>query len=420
MKKIPIIVILLYIIASCFSQKANYYKRVFIDAEYFLLYEEYREALPLYIEIYGVQQNNSNVACRIGECYLNIPSEKRKAIPFLEKASKDISDEYKIGYFSEKKAPPEAFYFLGIAYLIDNQIDRAIESFNKYKKYLAPYEKSKLDLANHQLKTCNNAKELINEPIEIEVTNLGKNINSSFANIKPVISANDSVILFTSQLRFYDAIFYSRWLAKKWIPASNITPYLGTDGDVQTCSLSPDGNLLFLSKYDWDNYNIYTSKRENYTWMDIEKFDKTINTNFNETHACITKDGNTIYFVSDREGGAGGKDIYKIKKDEEGLWSEAIILPDIINTKYDEETPIITEDGTLFFSSQGHYNMGGYDIFYAKKKGDTWETPKNIGYPLNTTDDDLNFMPINNGEAGYYSLFKREGFGSYDIYRIEF
>ncbi len=420
MKKILTGLILLLSVVNVFPQKANYYKRLFVDAEYFMLYEEYREALPLYIEIYGVQQNNANVASRVGECYLNIPSEKKKAIPYLEIAIKDISDDYKIGYFTEKKAPPEAYYFLGVAYLIDNQIDKAVEVFQNYKKYLAPYERIKKENADHQIQICKNAKELMNEPIEIDMTNVGKNINSSFANIKPVVSYNDSIILFTSQLRFYDAIFYSRWLANKWIPASNITPYLGTDGDVQTCSVSPDGNTLFLSKYDWDNYNIYTSKSVNYAWTNIEKLENGINTKFNETHACISEDGNTILFVSDRDGGIGGKDIYKIEKNTEGSWTEPVLLSEVINSKYDEETPIITKNGTLFFSSKGHYNMGGYDIFYAKKKGDSWEQPKNIGYPLNTTDDDLNFMPVKNGEEGYYSTFRRDGFGSYDIYKIKF
>lgn len=419
MKKLISILVVLSAIIDLAGQKANYYKNLFIDAEYFMLYEEYKEALPLYIEIYSIQQNNTNVACRIGECYLQMPGEKKNAIAYLEKAIKNISEDYKIGYFSEKKAPSEAYYYLGIAYLINEQIDNALDAFNNYKKYIAPYEKSKKDNVELQIKKCNNAIELMKQPIEIEITNLGKNINSSFANIKPIATSNDSILIFTSQLRFYDAVFYSRWLAGKWIPASNITPYLNANGDIYACSISPDGSTLFISKYDWDNFNIYISKFNNLKWGNIEKFDNILNSNYNETHACISKDGNTIYFISDMPGGIGGKDIYVIKKTD-GIWGAPENIGNKINTPFDEETPIITEDGTLFFSSQGHYNMGGFDIFYSKNNGNTWDDPKNIGYPLNSTDDDIHFMPVKNGEAGYISLLRRDGFGSFDIFRIDF
>ncbi len=421
MRKIFLLFILFLVFPYIFSQKANYFKKIFIDAEYFVLFKEYNEALPLYLEIYNYQQDNLNIAYRIGECYIHISGDKQKALPYLEKAVKSVSNDYKIGYFAEKNAPAEAYYLLGIAYRINNQLNKAVEMFNMYRRILSAVDIDKKHEADYQIEVCNNAKEMMKNPIKFTEINLGNNINTSFSNMNPVVTENDSLIIYISKLRFYDAVFSSRWKDGKWQISSNLTPYFGSDGDLNTCSLSHDGKTLYLSRYDWDNYNIYLSHYENNIWSNIEKLDRKINTiKYNETHACITSDGGKIYFVSDQIGGIGEKDIYYITQDELGNWNDPVNLGPEINTSLNEETPFITENGILYFSSEGHYNIGGYDIFYSEFKNNRWTKPKNIGYPINSTDDDLHFMPIQNGKVAYYSLFRRDGYGSYDIYRIEF
>ena len=145
-----------------------------------------------------------------------------------------------------------------------------------------------------------------------------------------------------------------------------------------------------------------------------------INTSANESHACISDDGLTLYFTSNREGGYGGYDIYKSEIDSKGKWGPAVNLGPEINTIFDETTPFITEDGkTLYFSSKGHFNIGGFDIFSAKKNGDSWSKPENLGFPFNTTDDDIFFFPLKNGSIAYYSKYKETGYGENDIFKIQ-
>ncbi|MCB0381723.1 MAG: PD40 domain-containing protein, partial [Flavobacteriales bacterium] len=146
-----------------------------------------------------------------------------------------------------------------------------------------------------------------------------------------------------------------------------------------------------------------------------------INSKNQETSACFSPDGNTIYFVSNRPDGIGGKDIYKSTKNKDGKWGEAENLGRTINTIDDEDAVFLHADGkTLYFSSKGHKTMGGYDIFKSTYEKGKWSTPENIGYPINTADDDVCFVLTASGEYGYYTSAKLDGKGKRDIYRVSF
>ena len=134
------------------------------------------------------------------------------------------------------------------------------------------------------------------------------------------------------------------------------------------------------------------------------------------------KDGKTLYFTSNRAGGYGGLDIYKSERTRGGDWGPAMNLGPVINSKYNEDTPFITADGnTIYFSSMGHYNMGGYDIFYSTRLDNgQWSKPINAGYPLNTTHDDLFFTPVGDGAYAYYAKYNIDDtYGLMDIYKLE-
>ncbi len=420
MKNILFVFLLLVYTAS--AQKANYFKRLFVDAEYYVLFKEYDEALPLYLDIYNtLNRKSANISYRIGECYLSLPGAKKKALSYLLDAVKDVTTEYEVGFFNENKAPVRAVFLLGKAYRVNYQLDSAINTFSRYKKYVDQDDVVKMREIEHEIQVCYNAKSLMKSPVQFWSTNVGKIINSSFANVRPAVSFNDSNLVYTSRLKFYDAIFHStRQPNGKWGTPVNLSRFVRSDGELLTSSLSPDGKQLFLVRKDIDNYNIYQSVFKEGEWQRHLVPEASLNTKYNETHACFSPDGNTFFFVSDREGGIGGKDIYKIEKNAEGQWGKAMNLGPIINTIYDEETPFLTEDSTLYFSSKGHFNMGGHDIFKATYVDGAFEKPVNMGYPLNTTDDDLFFMPHKNGLGGYYAIFSRDGFGNYDIYRISF
>jgi hypothetical protein len=423
MRKI-LLTALISIIASfaSFSQYKDALKEAFADAEYYVLFEDYNEALSLYLNLYKNGLDNAYINHRIGECYLQIPGQKDKSIPYLEEACKDMTKTIKEGSFKETKAPYGTLFYLACAYQNSNQLDKAIETFEKFKDLVSTEKDYNIDYVYKQIQSCEAARELINNPLNINEINIGALINDEFSNIRPVISSDEKSMVYLSKLKFYDAIFYTKKIDGKWTNPINITPDLNSDGNYYTCFLSHNGETLLLYKDDNFNSDIYISRLNGVKWSTPEKLNKHINSKFQETFASLSCDGKTIYFISDRKGGFGGTDIYKSEFDEKtNDWGEAINLGSEINTPFNEETPIICkEEKILYFSSQGHYNMGGFDIFYSQQLDkNMWSAPSNIGYPINTTDDDLFYYPLEDGKNAYISKYDKDGFGQEDIIRLE-
>ena len=423
MKKVIILAIIsLAVFCKLFSQEEVNLKETFLEAEFYILYEDYPEALTLYQKLANNGFINAYINHRIGECYLHIPGQKHKSISYLKEACKNISDKIKEGSFKETQAPTRTLFYLGDAYQVNNQLNKAIEAYQKFKEALEVQDIYNIDYVDQQIQSCKNAKELMNKPIKIKKTNVGRTINDGFSNINPVVSSDEKSMVYLSKLKFYDAILYSEKIGGNWTAPINITPDIKSDGDYYPCYLSSDGKTLILCRYEIFSGNIYLSKFKEGKWQLPKKLNKNINSKLFETHASLSTDGKTIYFVSDRKEGYGGLDIYKSTFNEAiNDWGKAVNLGTEINTPLDEETPQLSEDGkTLFFSSQGHYNMGGFDIFYANMIGENeWTTPVNIGYPINSTDDDLFFYPVKDGNFAYISTYDEKGFGQKDIYKIE-
>lgn len=421
MKKILILSIFIsFLFGNINAQTKKDLKRAFINGEFSLIYEEYREALPYFLELYDAGRRDANIKHRIGLCYLNIPNEKDKAIKYLEEAVENINTNYSVGNYNEREAPIEAYLYLGRAYRVNNKLKEAIVAFKKYKELLNPNDQEQQKIVDAEITACNNALELSKIPTSIIEKNLGKNINSSFNNINPLVSEDEETIVFVSQLRFYDGIFASKKRDGFWLPARNISLDFDSENPLTPVYLTRDGNTLYLVRNDNDDLNLYTSRFKDGIWGPPVKLNSNINTSASETHACVSDDGLTLYFTSNREGGFGGFDIYRSRIDNEGNWGPPENLGATINTVFDEATPFITEnEETLYFSSQGHFNIGGFDIFTAKIQGTDWGKPENLGLPFNTTDDDLFFFPLKNGEIAYYSKFKETGYGDNDIYRIQ-
>ncbi|MBU8891555.1 MAG: hypothetical protein KOO66_02165 [Bacteroidales bacterium] len=421
MKKILITIIVIFSLSAFVSsQTKKELKRLYINGEFALIYKEYREALPLFIELYNAGRRDANIKHRIGFCYLNIPNQKKSAITYLEDATENISEDYNVGLYTERNAPVETYLYLGMAYRVNNQLQDAINAFNKYKEIVGPEDAEKNKIVDAEIIACKNAQELNKIPTSIIESNLGKNVNSKFNNINPLVSEDEETIVFISELRFYDGIFSSKKRDGRWLPARNISLDFNSENPLFPVYLTKDGNTLYLVSNDNDDFNLYTSRFNNGLWGEVKKLNNSINTSASETHACVSNNGKTLYFTSDRKGGFGGFDIYKSEIDVDGNWQAPLNMGASINTSFDEATPFITEDGqTLYFSSQGHFNIGGFDIFVSKKSGNEWTKPENLGFPFNTTDDDTFFFPLKNGEIAYFSKFKKTGYGDNDIYRIQ-
>ncbi len=405
---------------SLAGQSKSDLRELFVSAEGDMLFEDYPEALPKYLSLLQMFPENFNLYYRIGQCYLNTPGEKDKSIPWLETAAGHINPSYRAGRLRETGVPYDVLYMLANAYRIANDFDRALET---YELFLREVDTEKYDtaLVRFQMQTCDNARIMMRKPVSVVDANLGGTINERFSEFNPVVSADEKTLLFTRELQFYDAIFWSRKINGNWTDPVNLTPQLGVDQDYYTSSLSPDGRTLLMYRVDTYDGNIYMSRLQGEAWSEVEKLNGNINTRYWESHATISSDGKKIYFTSNRKESIGGLDIFVSARDSSGHWGPAVNLGPGINTVYNEETPFLARnDSTLFFSSRGHFNMGGYDIFRSDLGEDgKWSTPVNVGYPLNTTDDDLFFTPVGRGDRGFFARFADDGFGRMDLYSCD-
>jgi hypothetical protein len=404
-----------------FSQGEEKLKSVFVEAESYFLFEEYKDALPLYQRILQSDPENFNINYKVGICYLNDIYQVQKSLPYLEKAVKGISPSSKTNSFREKQAPQEAFFYLGNAYRTNNRLEDAIEAYKQFKLLLDPLVYD-VELVDAQIEACHVAADEESQPMYFISASLGEKINDRFEDYNPVVSGDESILIFTRKLQFYDAVFCARKENGRWTDPMNLTPFFGVDGNTTTTGLSYSGDELLVYRSDNFDGNLYVSKYKNNKWSKLEKLNGNINTKYWESHASLSKDGKTLYFTSNRAGGYGGLDIYKSTRTKGGDWGPAINLGPVINSKYNEDTPFITEDGnTLYFSSMGHYNMGGYDIFYSTRLDNgQWSKPINAGYPLNTTRDDMFFDPVGDGSYAYYAKYDRDDtYGLLDIYKLE-
>jgi len=410
---------------SCFLQAqepTSSANELYLDANSYFFYEDYEEALALYLQVIKEHPRTANLNYRIGICYLNLAGRRSKSIPFLEEASKNTTKNYRENSIKEEKAPLETFYFLGNAYLTNNQLSKSKHAFAIFSE-LTKKDANQYDVPLFELqkKTIESSTALQHAPVNFLLSNLGPNVNDRFSNYSPTVSYNGQVLAFTSKRKFYQAVYVARKSGSGWATPLNITAELETDQNLQTLSLNYDGTDLYLYKDDNRDGNIYVSHYRNGRWNPIEPLGPNINTKYWEASACISPNGKTLYFSSNREGGFGELDIYKSNLQPNGAWGPAINLGKEINTQFNETNPKLTASGeTLFFSSDGYLGAGGYDIYFTSLLStNLWSKPENLGYPINTTDDDMDFMPIEDGQYGLISRFDSDSYGEMDLFKIE-
>lgn len=386
----------------------------------------YKLALDPYLEANKFNPNNALLNYKIGKSYL-YSNYKLKSIPYLEKALKLNPD-----------VDPQIHFVLGKAYHLDMQWDKAIEQFKLFQRTLTNVSEFADLIAevNKHIEECLNGKELVKNPVRVFIDNVGPEINSQYPDYGPVISADESVMLFTSRRPTttgggidpvinepFEDIYISTKVNGKWGVAQNMGKPINTDDHDANSGLSADGQkfLIYIGK---NNGDLYEAELKGDSWSKPEHMNDNINTKYHESSACYSPDGKMVYFVSDKpDGSMGDRDIYVSTKNAKGKWDKAVNLGPTINTKYGEEGVFIHPDGkTMYFSSQGHKSMGGYDIFKSvyDEKTKTWSEPENLGYPVNTPDDDVFFVVSASGKHGYYASFNANGYGEKDIYMVTF
>lgn len=421
----------------------NEFRREFEEGNRLIEEKFYNQALTVWLKLQAEVPMTSNINYKVGLCYLNSNYNKAQALPFLEVAANKIEKNW--DYFDPftEGAPLEALFYLGQAYHLNGQLDDAIAQFGKFKAsvnkkhYLLP-------LAERYVEWCENAKVLMNDPINCKIENIGSRINGEYSDYSPVLSVDEGSLFFTSRRirkdssnrgytsdldgKYYEDIYIAyKDLNGNWMEPEIFQYSSRPDEHEATINVSIDGQTLFIYKQE-GNGDIFQSQLIGDTWTYPEKLGSDINTDkYWETHVTMSADGNTLYFVSDRKGGLGGRDIYRCIKLPTGEWSKALNVGAPVNTPYDEDAPFLHPDGvTLYFSSNGHRTMGGFDVFKStlQKNDDNpngvWTEPINIGYPINTVDDDIFYVTSADDKRAYYASIKAEGEGEKDIYMITF
>lgn len=436
MRKITFLFVL--VLVSVFAKSQNdkkTYREKFIQGNYLMLENNYELALKYFKEAFLIDSSSANINYKLGLCYLQSASQKNKAVQHLEKAVQNVIHNYNPEDPNEKKASELAYYSLGEAYRLNYNFIASYVYFKKFKDIVGEKNQALIKDIDNQLLKNTNAQEFTKDTARVLIVNLGDSVNSSFPDYSPVISADESTLIFTSRRsgstggektdddKYLEDIYVC--YKKKdgtWSSAKSIGATINTSGNEANIGLSPEGNQLFVYK-DINGGDIYVSHLEGDTWSSLFPIGNTINSPDWETHASIAVDGSTLYFVSNRkEGGYGGRDIWRCVKLPNGQWSLPVNLGPTINTASDEDAPFLHPDGvTLFFSSTGHKNMGGFDVFKSTKSEEgKWSEPENLRAPINTPDDDIFYVQSADGKRGYVSSIRKNGLGEKDIYRIDF
>lgn len=419
MNKIALLVICIFFFNTCLNAQGISEK----TANDYFLKNNFEQALKEYQNLLKNDPTNDKYRYRIAVCYLNTNIDKTKAIEYLEQAVKN------------ERADANTYYLLGRAYHFANRFDEAINMYETFKKISAgtPYNIKDVE---KQIEYCYNAKELVKYPIDVTFQNLDENINSKFSDYYPFVPTDQSYIAFNtrrddgssknSEGKYKSEVYIAKEKNGKFTRAKSIGSNVNKfDGDEEIIGMSADGKLmLFLFDNEEEGFgDIFIGHFDGKEVSKLTKMGKEVNSKYTEIAASLSSDGESVYFASDRPGGFGGIDLYVTKKLPNNEWSAPQNLGPTINTPEDEDFPNISPDGkTLYFSSKGHTSMGGYDIFKAEWDAEkrTWTNLQNIGYPINTADDNMNLRISETGRYGYISALREGGFGDLDIYRVTF
>ncbi|MFN3839455.1 MAG: OmpA family protein [Cyclobacteriaceae bacterium] len=331
-------------------------------------------------------------------------------------------------------------FWIGQSYQYGLEFDKAIDFYNRYKQRLAKRpnylgnDRVSPAVVDRAIYECENGKEYVANPKSFSIVNIGREINSEWDDYAPVFNESEDQVIFTSRRRDgnmnqnvdldnkpFEDIFIARKVNGRWQPAENIGSPINTPYHDSNLALSADGQTLFIYTDEGGGDIYYSDRQANGVWGAPVPLPGIINSSYEEKSITISSDEKTLYFSSNRPGGYGGLDIYRATKDAKGEWSNVKNMGPKINTEYDDDGPFIDYDGkTLYFSSKGRKGMGGFDIYKSvfDQATNEWSEPENLGYPINTPDNDIYFVSTKDGKRAYYSSVREDGLGYDDIFMI--
>ncbi|MCI1751487.1 MAG: hypothetical protein LKM36_01080 [Flavobacteriales bacterium] len=396
--------------------------RMLEEARSFAYGEQWADAYMLYKGLLPIDTTFADVYQEAAMCELRLPGMR------------DLAD----GHFeiAARLGNTEAVYHMALARHRQQRFDEEIALLEQYGK-MRDRDTDPADV-DRQMQIAKYAKLMTARPVDLRIRNLGTNINSPAHDYCPIITAEGNTMYFTSRRKGtmgslkdasgqeFEDIYTATSTNGEWATAANVGAPLNTEAQDATVGLGKDGNEMIIYRADATmlDGDLFIASKLQGRWQEPVRMTDAINSDAHEPSATISPDGAEIYFSSDRAGGFGGRDLYRIRRLPNGEWSLPLNLGPKINTQFDEDAPFMHSDGTtLFFSSNGHNTMGGFDIFKASLTDpdlNTWATPENMGYPLNTVNDDIYFCLSADGRTGYFSSERPNGLGGQDIYQAIF
>ena len=390
--------------------------------------ENFTAALDMLMKAQNFNPDNALLNWMVGFSKFHLKPQSDECIKYLEKANQ-----------LNPTVDLQMKYILGWAYQLHYRFDDALKAYNEYKTMLQNNKGTmafQLEDINKKIDECNVGKRLMANPSRVFIDNLGSHVNSAYPDYSAYISTDEATLIFTSRRKYKDnqktdgddgGFFEDLYICYKkngeWTDPVNMgAPINEEEFHEATAGLSPDGTSLYIYEHHGKGGgDVFVSHLQGTVWSKPEKMNKNINSDSRETTVTESFDGKILYFISNKSGGLGFGDIYMTTKDAKGNWGPSVNVGQPLNTKYAEEGLFMIPDGkTLYFSSKGYGSMGGYDIFKTVLENGKWSTPENLGYPVNSPDDDVYFAISGSGRRGYYASAKDGGYGEKDIYMITF
>lgn len=362
-------------------------------------------------------------------CWAQYSVDNKKAVAEFEKGQMLLSTDpdRAFGHFAKalkyEAAFPEVHLTMADWYLHHDSLDRAEESLQTFLRLDKGRHKRWAAGAEYDLRCIDFRRQALANPVPFDPQNMGAGVNSPDDEYLPTLSADGKTLIFTRYNRpsMAEDFFQSRYADGRWGKAVRMAePLNSTENEGAGC-ISQDGRILYFTACGRQDgagrCDLYISYRKGAGWSVPQNLGPAVNTSAWESMPCLSIDGKTLYFVSNRDGGMGGMDIWRSTL-VEGRWSKPVNMGPGINTQGDEKSPFVSfDDQRLYYSSNGLIGMGGLDLFVCSRTSDsTWGEPQNLGYPINTSGDESSLIVSPDGQTALFSSDKFGGMGGLDLY----
>ncbi|MFM9950984.1 MAG: OmpA family protein [Saprospiraceae bacterium] len=388
------------------SRKAQ---KLYKEARALNIAEQYPKALAVVEKSIAADPNLIDAALLKAAIYYNL-DRYADAVQAYEKALAMAPPAYS----------PGAWYQLALSAWKLEDFEAAAKHFESYLK-LETKSSPTLNRAKQYLKNARFIAEAIKTPVPFEPTPLAGAVNTINNESLPVFTADGSMLVYTFMSGGREDLYVSRLVDSVWQAGEPIEA-VNTPQNEGAQAISVDGKLLIFTGCNrmgaMGSCDLYFSEWRNGAWTEPKNMGAPINTGAWESQPSLSADGRTVYFASERAGGKGGRDLWISQRQKSGRWGDPVNLGDSLNTTANEASPFIHPDGqTLYFMSDGHPGMGGYDLFFSRKTAaGTWSKPKNLGYPINTMANEGALVVSLDGQTAYFSGDKTDGAGGVDLY----